>query len=196
MTIAEEFKKSGYAIVKNLVDKETIARLYEYTLQNMPNGNLKDEQALGSPSFYQDKEMVALHQRLHPKLEELLQLKLFTTFCYYRTYRTGAILRMHKDRRACEISISVNIGQKGNLWDLWLMDQEENARNFALEPGDGLIYRGCQLNHWRGKLVEADLVSQAILSFVDRHGPNKIAIQTELLNRFLSRCRKVFGIQY
>jgi hypothetical protein len=190
------FKHTGYLVIRNLIGSTEAARFYEYTLENLDRGNKKDEQALGSPSFYQDEKMSALHQQLLPKIEELIQLKLFSTFCYHRTYREGAILRMHKDRRACEITTSLNLGQKGDLWDLWLLDADENAQKITLAPGDALIYRGCKLTHWRGKLINADFVSQVFFHFVDKKGPNKLAIKTELLNRFLKKCRKKLGIIY
>lgn len=194
MNAAEVFKKSSYVIIRNLIDVSEASRLYKYALQNIDKGNMKDDQAPGSPSFYQDKEMVILHQKLLPTLEEFLKLKLYPTFCYYRTYRTGAILRAHKDRKACEISISLNLGQKGKPWDLWLLDYEENAHNITLSPGDGLIYRGCQLTHWRGKLVDTDYVSQVFFFFVDPHGWGRLSIQLERIKKFLKRCRNFFGI--
>lgn len=195
MSTANLFKKTKYAVIRNLIDVGEASRLYKYTLQNLNNGNLKDDQAPGSPSFYQDKEMIMLHQKLLPAIEQSLNMKLFPTFCYYRTYRTGAILRAHKDRKACEISISLNLGQEGVPWDLWLLDDDENAWNITLMPGDGLIYRGCQLMHWRGKLVNADYVSQVFFFFVDPSGLlGKVTIQFELLKKFLKQCRNYFGI--
>lgn len=196
MNTAEQFKNSGYLVIKNLVDISEVQRLYDYTLQNISHGNLKDGQVPGSPSFYQDKEMSVLHQKLLPQIEELTQLPLATTFCYYRTYRKGAILKSHKDRRACEISVSMNLGQQGELWDLWLFDYDDNVKNISLSPGDAVIYRGCDLAHGRGKLVNADFVSQVFFHFINKNSKKRIALQTELLNRFLARCRKIFGITY
>lgn len=193
---AEEFKKSGYVVVRNMIDLQEAARLYDYTLEIYPRGDMKDGQVPGSPSFYQDKEMVALHDKILPKTEEVLQSKLFSTFCYHRTYRTGAVLRMHKDRKACEIAISMNLGQKGEVWDLWIMDADENAHQLILNPGDAVIYRGCKLRHWRGKLVNADLVSQAFFFFVDGKSWRRIALKTELFHRLVARCRKLLGYTY
>ena len=189
------FKTSDYVIIKNLIDSKTAQTLYDYTLKNLDAGNLKDDQVPGSPSFYQDKEMVALHHTLLPKLEALLSLKLIPTFCYYRTYRTNAILRMHKDRKSCDISISLNLGQKGERWDLWLLDHDENAHNICLNPGDALIYRGGALSHWRGKLIHADFVSQVFFFFVNQATwSGRFIARYELIRKFMKRCRRRLGI--
>lgn len=196
MSTQDDFKKSGYTVVKKLINQDEITRLYEYTLKNIERGNLKDGQVNGTPAFYQDPEMSLLQQKVLPKIEDATGIKLFTTFCYHRIYRTGAVLKAHKDRGACEISVSLNLGQKGAPWDLWLLDFDENTRNIAFEPGDAVIYRGSKLTHWRGKLTDADYVSQVFFHFVDQNSRNTIRLKTELLNRFLARCRRFFGVVY
>jgi len=196
MELERNFKETGFVVARNLVDLSEIARLYEYTLKNLHLGNMDDGQVPGSPAFYQDKEMMKLHQSISPQIEALTNLKLFSTFCYHRTYRKGSVLRSHKDRNAAEIVVSLNIGQKGEPWDFWLLDSDENARNILLTPGDAIIYQGCNITHWRGKLVNADLVSQVIFCYIDQNGRKTLALTTELLNKFLLRCRKYFGIAY
>jgi hypothetical protein len=184
--IAEAFVQSEYAVIRKLVDLREISSLYEYTLKNMTAGNLKDDQAVGSPSFYQDTEMIRLHKKLLPKIESLVQLKLYPTFCYYRTYRTGAILKAHKDRKTCQISVSLNLGQQGDVWDFWLIDRDENARIITLNPGDALLYRGCNLTHGRGKLVHADYVSQVFFFFISPNGLGKLFIASELIKKYMN----------
>lgn len=194
VSTAELFKETDYVVVRNLIEVQQAAQLYAYTLKNLDAGNLKDDQAIGSPSFYQDKEMIELHQALLPKVESLTKLKLLPTFCYYRTYRTGAILKAHKDRKSCQISISLNLGQQGKLWDIWLIDHDENACNITLGPGDGLLYRGCKLLHGRGKLINADYVSQVFFFFVTPHGRGKFILMTEQIKKWLKKLRNRLGI--
>ena len=64
-----------------------------------------------------------------------------------------------------------------------------------LTIGDALIYRGCKLLHWRGKLVHADYVSQAFFFFVNQKGWTGFTISKyEYLRKFLKRCRLLLGI--
>jgi hypothetical protein len=196
MSLAEEYRKLGYAVIRQMVDASESARLYAYTLKNLERGNQDDGQVPGSPSFYQDQEMVVLQKKLLPQFEESIQVKLLNVFTYHRVYRGGAILRVHKDSTRAEISASVNLGQKGEPWDLWLMDYDENAHKVTLAPGDALIYNGNHLCHWRGKLVSSDFVSQVMFHFVNKEGKNTLAAKTEIIRKIRQRCRKLFGITY
>jgi hypothetical protein len=41
----------------------------------------------------------------------------------------------------------------------------------SLNPGDGLIYRGCDCYHWREPFA-GDHLAQVFLHYVDQNGPN------------------------
>ena len=58
------------------------------------------------------------------------------------------ILKPHIDRDACEFSTTLNLG--GDTWPIYfLIDKKEIE--IILNPGDMLVYRGCELKHWRKK---------------------------------------------
>lgn len=196
MNTAEEFMKSGYIIIRNMIPTDEVARLYKYTLENLDRGNTDDGQVPGSPSFYQDKEVVSLQKKLLPTIEESIKLKLIPIFCYNRIYRTGAILRVHKDSHRAEISATINVGQQGDPWDLWLVDYDENPQNITLNPGDGLIYYGNKLHHWRGKLVKSDFVSQIMFHFAPRNRKNVFIAKMEMIRKVRKCWRQLFGISY
>jgi len=165
------FKKDGYIVVKGLY--KPYGKLYKYTLKNKIHGILNDHQAPGSPSFYNDKEMVKLHKKLLSKIEKYTGLKLFKTYCYYRTYKKGDILRIHQDRPACEISVTLNLGRKDKYsWPIWIVNYNEIPEMVILHPGDALIYMGCDVQHWRPKNKYSDDYSQVFLHYVDKNGPN------------------------
>lgn len=189
-SIAEEFKRTGYIVIRNSVAGDEIEKLYHYSLGIMDRGNKKDGQVNGSPSFYQDPKMAALQRRLVPKIEEWTQVNIFPTYCYHRVYRTGAVLRAHKDKSVCKVAATLNLGQKGELWDLWLIDYDENPRQITMSPGDLLIYRGNQLTHMRGRLVNADLVSQVLFFFVERNESNIMAVKIEQFKTFIKHWLK------
>jgi len=169
MNTIDEFKNKGFVVVRKLVNDTK--ELYNYTLENKINGDLDDKQIPNTPSFYNDKEMVKLQLQELPHLEELTGLKLFKTYTYYRTYKPGDILTIHKDRPACEISVTLNIGYKNKPWAIGIKDYDGNPYQFILEPGDGLIYRGCDLEHWRDENKESIDNSQVFMHYVDQNGP-------------------------
>jgi hypothetical protein len=196
MTTAEQFKQSGYVVIQSLLDPETTNRLYAYIVDRADLGNKDDGQVPGSPSFYQDKEVVTIQKKLLPSIEAYIQCPLLNVFCYHRVYKKGAILRTHKDSVRAEISATINLGQKGEPWDIWLMDYDENAHQVTLRPGDALIYQGSQLAHWRGKLEQADNVAQIMFHYVDRNGKNKSAARWEFIGKIRKKYRELRGIAY
>ena len=54
-----------------------------------------------------------------------------------------------------------------------------------IEKGDGIIYLGCKIKHWRDEF-KGDYQHQAFLHYVDKNGINK--------DHYLDK-RKYFGIQ-
>lgn len=175
MNTVDEFKSRGFTLVRKFIDKETTDKLYDYTLKNKKNGILNDQQIPNTPSFYKDNEMNYLQDKMHKNIEELVGIPLFKTYNYYRTYKRDDILKIHKDRPACEISVTLNLGYKGNPWPIWITDFDEIPNEVIMEPGDALLYRGCDLNHWRVKNIFCDDCSQVFLHFVNQNGPFKWA---------------------
>lgn len=170
MKIEEKFKKVGYVTLRNFVDTE---EFYEYCLKKMKKEKGRsDVQVPGSYAFYGDPKISKIHHELKPKIEKLIGLKLFNTYCYGRVYKTDARLEMHRDRWASEIGVTLNLGQKGKPWPFWLTDYDGNPNKVILNPGDAVIYHGCDLWHCRGKLKEGDLVAQVFLFYVDQNGPH------------------------
>ena len=92
--------------------------------------------------------------------------KLYNTYYYDRYYFPGQALTKHADRDACEISVSIHISTNlpDDLKDWPFMiktpdiytDKKKTAvlvpgeeRSLVLNPGDGLLYKGCERPHWR-----------------------------------------------
>lgn len=150
------FKKDKYVIIKNVISREISELCYKYfllkrevskTLKNPLYGTWEDQQAPNTFSMYGDILMDILLQELKIKIEKITKLKLIETYSYARIYKNGDILHKHIDRESCEISSTLNLG--GDFWPIYLETNKKIKVN--LLPGDMLIYRGCELSHWRDK---------------------------------------------
>ena len=85
-------------------------------------------------------------------------------------YKKGDILRIHKDRPACEISVTLTIGYEGKVpWPIYLLDKNEEPISIDLEPGDALIYKGIETYHWRA-INKYGNQAQVFLHYVNKHG--------------------------
>jgi len=123
-----------------------------------------DAQIPNTYSHYSNIAMETLMLKCQPKMEEVTELKLYPAYTYARIYKKGDVLKRHKDRFSCEISTTMNLG--GDDWPIYLSPNENvgepDGKNITvaskakgvkvdLKPGDMLVYRGVELEHWREK---------------------------------------------
>lgn len=168
---AEVFAKEGYVIVKGFAK---VDHLWEYSKELAQKAKKGDIQVANTPMAYCDPEMQKLLVELLPKVERVVGKKLYKTCSYWRMYKLGDILRIHKDRPACEISLSVTLGydkENGQPWPLYIMNKNEEPIAVWLEPGDALFYKGLEMHHWRG-INKWGRQAQVFLHYVDQSGPH------------------------
>lgn len=172
------FKSQGYVHLKNIIDPLTLDLVSHYALNDAKQDFAPElghmAQVPGTHSKYADPLMEALIAQLLPVMETATGLQLHPTYSYYRLYKPGDILKPHYDRPSCEISTTVcfnfNYGENQNSYN-WPIYMEGKA--CIMEPGDIVIYRGCDLEHWREefKAPEGSWHVQAFFHYVDANGP-------------------------
>jgi hypothetical protein len=155
------FKNKKFEIVKKVISKEmcnffvnyfTIKRQVAKTLFetkqispfNAEYGHWNDGQVPNTYFCYSDITMETLLLKLKPTVEKITNIKLIENCSYTRIYKKNDILEKHTDRNSCEISTTLNLGGD-KKWPIYL---EPNIK-INLNPGDMLIYSGCDLEHWR-----------------------------------------------
>ena len=158
-----DFKTDKYTLIQKAISEELSEFLFEYLnlkrkaanylFQNkLINpfvkyfGTWDDEQVLNTYSIYGDTAMENLLIKLKPKMEDATGEKLIEMYSYSRLYKNGDILKKHTDRFACEISTTLNLG--GDMWPIFLK-KDDRTLQVNLDKGDMLVYRGCELEHWR-----------------------------------------------
>jgi hypothetical protein len=173
------FQKNKYCVIKEAVPKEIATFVYNYFLLKRTVarslldaryisqftqewGTWADEQVPNTYSHYGDVAMETLLMRTLPIMEKKTGLKLNPTYSYARIYKTGDVLHRHKDRFSCEISTTLNLG--GDPWPIYLepkknvgipdgkkitVSSDNKGVRVNLKPGDMLVYKGMELEHWR-----------------------------------------------
>ena len=174
----------NYTIINNAISKELAGFIYDYFLikrrvarklfddgyisPDTPDfGVWSDKQIPNTYSHYADIVMETLLEKIKPVMEKNTGLKVLPTYTYARIYKKGDILKRHKDRPSCEISTTINLG--GDSWPIYLEPSGEKGKEGVkvnLNPGDMLIYRGCELEHWR-EAFEGDNCGQVFLHYND-----------------------------
>jgi hypothetical protein len=145
------------AVAKYLFDEKYISPFTEYF------GVWNDSQIPETYSHYADIVMETLLQQVKPIMEKKSEIKLIETYSYARIYKKGDELKKHKDRYSCEISTTMNLG--GDDWPIFL----EPDIKVHLKPGDMLMYRGCELEHWREPFT-GENCGQVFLHYNDASG--------------------------
>ena len=191
------FKKNKYIVIKEAVPKQIAEFVYNYFIlkrqvartlfdrryiSDFTNewGVWNDEQVPNTYSHYADVAMETLLLRTLPIMEKHTKLKLNPTYSYARIYKAGDILHRHKDRFSCEISTTLNLG--GDSWPIYLepkknvgipdgkkitVSTNNKGVKIDLSPGDMLVYRGMELEHWREEFQGKDC-AQVFLHYNDQ----------------------------
>ncbi|MEH2382895.1 MAG: hypothetical protein V7K27_29085 [Nostoc sp.] len=169
--LKNKFLKDKYVIVRYFLPLSVMRISSEYALKQMELGNLGlgDEQVKNTPCAYGDPLMDMLLERFCPKVEANTGINLLPTYSYFRIYKHGDVLKKHKDRQACEISVTINFWSEDSTeWAICLDGVSETAI-IQLNPGDALIYRGNELPHWR-EAFPGKLQMQVFFHYVNRDG--------------------------
>jgi hypothetical protein len=202
--IQQYFKQHGYVVIKNFLDRNTAFLLNEYCktvvtaldfkLFNSPedynrdwDGNFGDAQIPHTFHRYGDPMIDTLMLLSTNKMQEFTGLNLNPNYTYWRFYQKGDQLLRHKDRPSCEISTTLCLGYdvsdvdstmySNYTWPIWIQGLDGTESPAQLEPGDMIIYRGCDLDHWREKF-KGKYHTQAFMHYSDIDGPFNIKYDT------------------
>ena len=162
VTKNNKFEQDGYLALEQIWDPSELVRdipgkrgQYDYWGKNLDQCNFTpiENQVEGSIASYWHPQYRSIHTGIRRKLEKIIGCKLYNTYYYDRFYFPGQELKIHADRPACEISISVHIASNiEGKWPLWIKTPNGERHSIALRPGDGMLYKGCERPHWRDPL--------------------------------------------
>ena len=174
-----EFEQNGYLILRNICDPEEIYSpvpkergricyinskeyFHEEVDKDFPCEQGKSVISRYRPPFYNET-----WNKIKLEVEKVIGKKLLKTYYYDRFYFPNVELYRHVDRPACEISVSLHIGTNlDKPWPIWIKTPDtynedktkkvSQGKNIAaiLNPGDALLYKGCERPHWRNPMPE------------------------------------------
>ena len=181
------FKESNYKIIRGAVSKELSEFLSNYLLckkevymtmaarRFIPLGSneigtMDDDQVPGAFSIYGDSAFDVLLQKLVPLMNKETGLQLAPTYSYSRSYSIGQELKKHRDRSACDISTTLNVG--GDPWPIYFLVKKKKVR-VDLKPGDMVAYKGEKITHWRD-MFEGRYCNQVFLHYNEKHKEGRL----------------------
>lgn len=182
-------KKFKYKVLKSVLSDEVLEYTYSYFTMKERATRFLFENKIISPYFklfgyygdtqipdtynsYGDPLAETILSKLKNKIEKEYGKSLVETYAYTRLYKNGDTLHRHRDRKACELSATINIG--GDPWPIYVdpTGKENQAGvRIDLNPGDLLIYKGCDFEHWR-EPFKGEKCLQIFLHYNPKRGKN------------------------
>jgi len=167
--IKKEFDIKKYLYVKDVIPKEICYFLTSMLLLESRKNNKGDEQVADAAAVVHHEPVFStLLELVWPMLEETIGEKLLPTYAYSRLYKNGNDLKKHTDRPACEISVTLQLGRSHHYsWPIFM-----GGNRIDLAEGDGVIYKGCEIDHWREKCSGPNnyYSGQVFLHYVKENG--------------------------
>lgn len=172
MRSVEIFKARGALHLKELVPSETCKFITHLLMLKHACYGVSDDSQVPNSIGVSHGELAneVLLERLWPVIEEAVGEELLPTYSYARVYGNENELKKHTDRPSCEVSCTIQLGRSHHYaWPIYM-----GGYRFDLNEGDGVIYSGCDVMHWREPCNGPDnyYSGQVFLHFVRANGPH------------------------
>jgi len=165
-----EIIQNNYLYVPGFISQDEARSLADKFQEHCKKFNLHgDPQAPNSHAMYNFIPFVSLMVNKIPRVNEILGEEVLPTYTYARVYKEGSELVRHRDRPACEISFTLNL-TKDVDWPIYFQRPDGSETLIELNPGDAVLYLGCQADHWRNKFKGKEH-TQVFLHYVRADGP-------------------------
>ena len=195
MDIQGDYQRDGYALVREMVPRGVARALMARLKADIQPGPLAPSDLVPTPILNRPAfeiygnaypPMQAFLWALTPAMEAVTGQRLVPTYDYFRIYREGDICRIHRDRPACEHSLSLTLDYSDDVpWPLEVgaageagpqdifTDHfgEEPSAALAMGVGDAVAYRGVEHRHGRTMPNPNGWSAHLFLHWVDPDGP-------------------------
>jgi hypothetical protein len=170
--VREKFRQSGYASIGGLLHPFHIGALRRYYRRQIRKGRiwLGDDQSPRRYIAHNDPAARFFHLQWTKAVSELAGEPVKASYAYVAAYQSGAELEKHTDRPQCEFSVTLCLDYSpeplaATPWPLYLENHEGTVTVYQA-LGDGLLYRGRELPHYRGRLRAGNTSTSIFFHYV------------------------------
>jgi len=168
----QELLNNHYLVINNFISKKNANELYlEYKdlYEKHPekfkcDSGWSNGYGINNPDLF-----LSLLLKKLPEVSNIVEEELYPTYALGRIYENKNILPKHTDRAACEISITLHLGSDGTDWEIFFEKPNKDIVGINLNPGQAVIYLGCDAPHWRKEFDGQEYV-QVFLHYVRAKG--------------------------
>lgn len=169
----DTFAQHRYAVLRECLQVEDLTALRTYYRAFVEEGFAYFKDRYGTARWWAHNEPVAriVQAQLTDIVSEVVGEQVKPSYTYFVSYCNEAVLLRHCDRAQCAFSVSLLLDYTPepicvSPWPLWLEVHEKEALAISLGVGDGVVYRGTELPHWRNALAPEHTSTSLLLHYV------------------------------
>ena len=169
---AEMFHQRGYAPLRNLLHPFHVAALRRYYRHMIRTGRvyLGDNQSVRRYVAHNESVTRFFHHQIATTVGAVVGEPVKPSYVYLASYLGGAELKKHTDREQCEFSVSLCLDfspepAHQTSWPIRL-DTPRASITVYQALGDGLVYRGTRVPHYRDPLPQSHTSTSIFFHYV------------------------------
>jgi hypothetical protein len=177
---AQAFQEKGYVPVAGLIHPFHLAALRRYYRHLIRTGAWHLGNGQSPRRYVAPNESVArfFHHQLTTTVAAIAGEAVKPSYVYPASYQSGAELEKHTDREQCEFSITLCLDYSPEPdhqtpWPL-LLETKTGTVTVFQAIGDGLLYRGTLLPHYRHPLPEGNSSTSIFFHYVRQSFEGKL----------------------
>jgi len=176
---AEMFHQRGYAPLRNLIHPFHVAALRRYYRHMIRTGRVYLGDIQSDRRYVAHNESVTrfFHHQLASTVSAVVGEPVKPSYVYLASYLSGSELKKHTDREQCEFSVTLCLDfspepAHQTSWPIRL-DSPRGSVTVYQVLGDGLVYRGTRVPHYRDPLPQGQTSTSVFFHYVplDFSGP-------------------------
>jgi hypothetical protein len=167
-----KFHTNGYAPIAGLIHPFQLGELRRYFRRQIRTGRVRlgDGQSPLRYITHNDPATRFFHGELTKAVSDLVGEPVKPSYVYMASYQSGARLERHTDRTQCEFSMTLCLDYApeptgASPWPLYLETRTGTATIYQA-LGDGLLYRGRDLPHYRKTLAPGHTSTSIFFHYV------------------------------
>jgi hypothetical protein len=171
---SQQLVENQYVVLPSLVNEAFLSCLRRHYRNLAREGYLRhgDDQSPLRNVAHNEAVSRFIHLQLVPLVARVARQRLMASYSYLAVYKPGASLAYHTDREQCAWNLSVVLDadpelERGHAWPIFL-EVSGRPRCVRLGVGDGVLYRGTRLPHWREPQPSGQTTTVCFFHFVDR----------------------------
>jgi hypothetical protein len=155
----QSLARNQYAVLREILPAAQREQFRHFVRELFARGYFPppgDGQVERRSAIHNEPTIGSIHHGLAAIVSDICAAPVKDSYCYLGCYEEGSVLERHKDRPQCVYNLSVVLDMQGRdgeppPWPIYL-EIEGRAEAVLLDVGDGLLYSGTDVWHWRDAL--------------------------------------------